>query len=105
MNLRLSSVRQASGSRFAANQTVLSLSWFHGRLRAVAVQHGEIEGTWEGPEGQEDPRRFAEGLREAVQKLVGRPVNFQATSSLVLYTRDVLLNEPYYVAVPPGDEA
>jgi hypothetical protein len=44
-------------------------------------------------------------LRESVQKLVGRPVNFQATSSLVLYTRDVLLNEPYYVAVPPGDEA
>ncbi len=44
-------------------------------------------------------------LRESVQKLVGRPVNFQATSSLVLYTRDVLLGEAYYVAVPPGDEA
>ena len=43
-------------------------------------------------------------LRESVQKLVGRPVNFQATSSLVLYTRDVLLGEAYYVAVPPGDE-
>ena len=44
-------------------------------------------------------------LRESVQKLVGRPVNFQATSSLVLYTRDVLLGEAYYVAVPSGDEA
>jgi hypothetical protein len=44
-------------------------------------------------------------LRESVQKLVGRPVNFQATSSLVLYTRDVLLGEAYYVAVAPGDEA
>jgi len=44
-------------------------------------------------------------LRESLQKLVGRPVNFQGTSSLVLYTRDVLLGEPYYVAVPPGDEA
>ena len=43
-------------------------------------------------------------LRESVQELVGRPVNFQATSSLILYTRDVLLGEPYYVVVPPGDE-
>lgn len=43
-------------------------------------------------------------LRESVQKLVGRPVNFQATSSLVLYTRDVLFGEPYYVVVPPGDD-
>ena len=44
-------------------------------------------------------------LREAVQKMVGRPVNIQATSSLVLYARDVLFGEPYYVVVPPGDDA
>ena len=44
-------------------------------------------------------------LRTAAQKLVGRPVNIQATSSLVLYARDVLFGEPYYVVVPPGDEA
>lgn len=44
-------------------------------------------------------------LRTAVQKMVGRPVNIQATSSLVLYARDVLFGEPYYVAVPPGDDA
>jgi hypothetical protein len=44
-------------------------------------------------------------LRESLQKLVGRPVNFQATSSLVVYTRDVLLGEPYYIVVPPGDDA
>jgi hypothetical protein len=44
-------------------------------------------------------------LRIAAQKLVGRPVNIQATSSLVLYARDVLFGEPYYVVVPPGDEA
>ena len=42
-------------------------------------------------------------LRESLQRLVGRPVNFQATSSLVLFTRDVLLGEPYYVVVPPGE--
>jgi hypothetical protein len=43
-------------------------------------------------------------LREALQKLVGRPVNFQATSSLVLYGRDVLFGEPYYVVVQPGED-
>ena len=44
-------------------------------------------------------------LRLALQKLVGRPVNIQATSSMVLYARDVLFGEPYYVVVPPGDDA
>lgn len=43
-------------------------------------------------------------LRKALQKLVGRPVNMQATSSLVLYGRDVLFGEPYFVVVPPGEE-
>ena len=43
-------------------------------------------------------------LRESLQKLVGRPVNMQATSSLVLYGRDVLFGEPYFVVVPPGEE-
>jgi hypothetical protein len=44
-------------------------------------------------------------LRRDLQRLVGRPVNFQATSSFVLYTRDVLLGEPYYVVVPAGEDA
>src|SRR5262245_43099226 len=44
-------------------------------------------------------------LRESLQKLVGRPVNFQATSSLVLFGRDVLFGEPYFVVVPPGENA
>ena len=44
-------------------------------------------------------------LRLGLQKLVGRPVNIQATSSMVLYARDVLFGEPYYVVVPPGDDA
>ena len=44
-------------------------------------------------------------LRESLQKMIGRPVNMQATSSLVLYGRDVLFGEPYYVVVPAGDNA
>ena len=44
-------------------------------------------------------------LRESLQQLVGRPVNFQATSSLVLYSRDILFSEPYYVVVHPEEDA
>ena len=44
-------------------------------------------------------------LRESLQKLVGRPVNIQATSSMVLYGRDVLFGEPYFVVVPSGENA
>jgi hypothetical protein len=44
-------------------------------------------------------------LRESLQQLVGRPVNFQATASLVLYARDVLFGEPYHVVVEPGEDA
>ena len=44
-------------------------------------------------------------LRESLQQLVKRPVNFQATSSLILYGRDVLFGEPYYVVVQPGENA
>jgi hypothetical protein len=43
-------------------------------------------------------------LRISLQELAGRPVNFQATSNLVLYARDVLFGEAYYVVVRPGDE-
>jgi hypothetical protein len=44
-------------------------------------------------------------LRESLQALVGRPVNMQATSSLVIYGRDVLFGEPYYEVVPSGEGA
>jgi hypothetical protein len=38
-------------------------------------------------------------LREQLQKLAERPVNFQATSNLILYARDVLFDEPYCMVV------
>jgi hypothetical protein len=44
-------------------------------------------------------------LRESLQELTGRPVNFQATSSLVLYSRDILFGESYYVVVHPEEDA
>ncbi|MDQ2938825.1 MAG: hypothetical protein M3R67_15195 [Acidobacteriota bacterium] len=38
-------------------------------------------------------------LREELQKLAGRPVNFQATSNFILYSRDVLFDEPYCTVI------
>jgi hypothetical protein len=38
-------------------------------------------------------------LRRALCAMVGRPVNIQATSDLVQYARDVLLDQPYFVVV------
>ena len=35
-------------------------------------------------------------LRDELQKIAQRPVNFQATANLILFTRDVLFDEPYY---------
>jgi hypothetical protein len=38
-------------------------------------------------------------LRQELQALVGRPVNFQATNDLILFARDVLLDQPYFTLV------
>ena len=38
-------------------------------------------------------------LREELQKLAQRPVNFQATSNLILYARDVLFDEPHCMVI------
>ncbi|MEN3331635.1 MAG: hypothetical protein V7641_1000 [Blastocatellia bacterium] len=44
-------------------------------------------------------------LREALQSLVKRPVNFQATANIILFGRDVLFNEPYYIIIEAGKES
>ncbi|MFL6214813.1 MAG: hypothetical protein ACJ74J_13090 [Blastocatellia bacterium] len=44
-------------------------------------------------------------LRRALQQLVKRPVNFQATANIILFGRDVLFGEPYFVIIEPGEEA
>jgi hypothetical protein len=59
------------------------------------------------PLGDKDPA-IAPGLnplRCALQEMVGRPVNFQATSNLILFARDVLLNQPYYMLIEAEEEA
>jgi hypothetical protein len=43
-------------------------------------------------------------LRRALCTIAGRPVNIQATSSIVQYARDVLMDQPYFTILEKGDE-
>jgi len=40
-------------------------------------------------------------LREQLQKIAGRPVNFQATANLILFARDLLFDESYFILIEP----
>ncbi len=40
-------------------------------------------------------------LREQLQKIAARPVNFQATANLILFARDLLFDEPYFILIEP----
>lgn len=57
------------------------------------------------PLGDKDPdiAPSLNPLRKALQEIVGRPVNFQATHDLVLYARDVLFDQPYFMLIEPEE--
>ncbi|MFL6231063.1 MAG: hypothetical protein ACJ741_19985 [Pyrinomonadaceae bacterium] len=59
------------------------------------------------PLGDKDPliAPALNPVRCELQQLVGRPVNFQATSNLILFARDVLLNQPYFTIIEAGEES
>jgi hypothetical protein len=38
-------------------------------------------------------------LRRQLQQMVGRPVNIQATSNIILFARDVLFSQPYFTII------
>lgn len=58
------------------------------------------------PLGDKDPgiAPLLNPLREALQKFVGRPVNMQATNNLILFARDVLMNQPYFTIIEAEEE-
>ncbi len=59
------------------------------------------------PHGDKDPdiAPLLNPLRTALQQMVGRPVNFQATSNMILFARDVLFDQPYFTLIEPEEEA
>src|SRR5687768_12785869 len=42
-------------------------------------------------------------LRRALIRIAGRPVNIQATSDLIKYVRDVVMNQPYFTLIEKDD--
>ena len=58
------------------------------------------------PLGDKDPgiAPALNPLRKRLQELTGRPVNFQATSNLILFGRDMLLGQPYFNIVEPAEQ-
>jgi hypothetical protein len=41
-------------------------------------------------------------LREELQNMVRRPVNFQATANFILFLRDVIFDQPYFMLIEPS---
>ena len=44
-------------------------------------------------------------LRVELQEMVGRPVNIQATANFIMFVRDVLMNQPFYMIIQPKETA
>lgn len=44
-------------------------------------------------------------LRQELQRVARRPVHIQATTNFILFVRDVLLNEPYFMLIEASEEA
>jgi hypothetical protein len=53
------------------------------------------------PLGDKDPgiAPALNPLRERLQQMVERPVNFQATSNFILFARDVIFDQPYFTLI------
>lgn len=55
-----------STPKFGRQLTTLSFSWINGRCEAVAVQRGELTGSWESPEAGDSLEAFPNLLKAAV---------------------------------------
>jgi hypothetical protein len=92
--------RWADGARFDADgpgTSDLDLT-FVGRAMLKLWEEFYIPGLHSVPLSDEHPDAAPTfvPLRRALCELTGRPVNIQATSDLVQYARDVLLDQPYF---------
>jgi hypothetical protein len=78
----------------------------------VTLVGGEVMKCWDDaayyipalhtkPLGDKDPgcAPRLNPLREELQRVARRPVNFQATSNIILFARDVLLGQPYFTII------
>ena len=45
-----------------------------------------------------------DSLRQELQRIVRRPVSFQATANMILFARDVLFDQPYYTLIKADEK-
>lgn len=59
------------------------------------------------PLGDKDPHiaPALEPIRKELQNMVGRPVNFQATANFILFVRDIIFDQPYFMLIEPGEKS
>jgi hypothetical protein len=59
------------------------------------------------PLGDKDPEiaPALNPLRQELQQIAKRPVNFQATANFILFIRDVLFNQPYYMLIDAEEKS
>jgi hypothetical protein len=59
------------------------------------------------PLGDKDPHiaPAVEPLRKELQQMVSRPVNFQATANFILFVRDVIFDQPYFMLIESGKKS
>jgi hypothetical protein len=60
-----------------------------------------IPGLHTKPLGDKDPEiaPALNPLRESLQEIARRPVNIQATSNMILFARDILFGQPYFMLI------
>jgi len=74
--------------------TILSVSWLNGQFKAVAVDRGTIQGTWERPGEIDDASQFETLIREAVSR-----TNYQGQKVSLVLAHQRLVQQ--LVDVPP----
>lgn len=59
------------------------------------------------PLGDKDPdiAPSLNPLRQRLQEIARRPVNFQATADLILFARDVLFDQPYFTLIEAQEDS
>lgn len=64
-----------------------------------------IPGLHTKPLGDKDPliAPALNELRTSLQEIARRPVNFQATSNMILFARDILFDQPYFTIIEAGE--
>ncbi len=92
--LKISPSQRSRPAEIPRGLTTLSVSWLNGQFKALSVQRGVVEGSWERPGEIEGTGNFEALLREAVQR-----TGYRGQSASLLLAHPRLVQQ--LVEVPP----